>query len=181
MSDFQKQAENLKREGEHTYQAKDYFRAAELFANAADCYQKAGDPKTAAEMKNNQSVALLMAELPEQALQAVQGTDQVFAEQGEIEKQAMALANQASAYEEMGKFSQAGTKYQQAGDLFLKIGDSAEHLKISQSISSLKLKQRDPLGAVFVLHQGLEKIEQPTLRQRFLKQVLSIPKAMIGR
>lgn len=181
MSGFQKQAENLKSEGEHTYQAKDYSQAAEIFADAADCYQKAGDPLTAAEMKNNQSVALLMADLPEQALQAVLGTGQVFAEQGASEKQAMALANQASAHEALGEFSQAGTCYQQAGDLFLKIGNFAEHLKISQSISSLKLKQRDPLGAVFVLHRGLEKIEQPTLRQRFLKQVLSIPKAMMGR
>jgi tetratricopeptide (TPR) repeat protein len=168
-------------------QGKDYFggnayrEAAAAFSEAADHYQLSGKPLLATEMKNNQSVALLKNHQPREALLAARDTDRVFRLAGDPRKQAMSLANQAAAYQELKEFQQAEGMYLKAREIFLDLGEDEMQMQIAQSLSSLKLKQQDPLGAVFVMQQALEEIEQPTLRQRLLRSILSIPKALLGR
>ena len=48
-------------QAKRTYQAGDYLQAAQEFAEAASAYADVGDALMSAEMKNNQSVALLRA------------------------------------------------------------------------------------------------------------------------
>ena len=62
-----------------TYQAGDYVQAAQEFAGAASVYAGLADALMSAEMKNNQSVALLLAGEAQAALDAVIGRKAVRA------------------------------------------------------------------------------------------------------
>ena len=52
----------LAESGKQEYEKGDFITAADLFSQAARAYQNVQDALNAAEMKNNQSVALLQAE-----------------------------------------------------------------------------------------------------------------------
>jgi hypothetical protein len=51
----------LAEKGKKEYEAGNYIAAADLFSQAAQAYISKADELNAAEMKNNQSVALLQA------------------------------------------------------------------------------------------------------------------------
>ena len=63
----------LEEEAKDLYRAGKFQQAAECFSQAAAFYLDQGEDLLAAEMSNNQSVALLKAKKPQMALDAVQG------------------------------------------------------------------------------------------------------------
>ena len=65
----------------------------------------------AAEMSNNESVALLQAGQPGRALEAARGTDALFASASDPKRQAMALGNQAAALDALGRSDEALETY----------------------------------------------------------------------
>ena len=132
-------------------------------------------------MRNNQCVALLKANRPHEALDIVRGTDLVFLEKGETLKQAMALANEATALKELGINQRAIERFSQAAAIFDQLNEKEMHLQTMQSLSGLKLKTRNIPGALFSLQQGLEDLEKPNLRQKLLLKLLKIPQNMIGK
>jgi len=168
-------------EGKQLYTAGKYKGAASAFSQAGILYQEQGQDLQAAEMRNNQSVALLKAKLPQEALAAVQGTAAVFEKEGDQLKQAMAFANEATALKDLGQDSKAIEKYNLAADLFAELNESEMHLQVRQSISSLKLKSRNLIGAFFSMQEGLEQVEKPTLRQRLFIKLLKIPQKLLNK
>lgn len=167
--------------GKAFYRDKKYLQAADAFSMSAGGYDADGAPLLAAEMRNNQAVALLMAKRPRQALEAVEGTSEQFLEAGEIKKAAMALANQATALRDLGESDKAIEFFLRAADSFRSSGEEEMYLQTMQSISSIKMKHRDLLGALFSMKSGLESLEKPTLRQKVLKSLLSIPGKLLGK
>ena len=168
-------------EAKELYAGKKYLQAAAAFAKAAADYLQQDWHLHAAEMRNNQCVALLKGNKPRQALEAVQGTDSVFLEEGDFLKQAMAIANQATALKELGESHSAIEKFSQAAAIFDQLDQKEMHLQTMQSLSGLKLKTRNIPGALFSMQEGLESLEKPTLRQKILIRLLKIPQKMIGK
>lgn len=162
-------------DGQSAYQSEEYEKAAHYFARAAESFQIAGETLKAAEMRNNQSVAWLQAGHPEQALNVVEGTEQVFAQAGDLHCQAMAIGNRASALEDLGELQTALVDFTQSADIFQQIGARDEYAQVMKSISALKLRQRNPLGALASLQDGLETLERPNWKQRLVKRLLKIP------
>lgn len=68
-------------------------------------------------MANNCSVAYLKAGNAAAALEAVTGTDAIFAEKGDRLRQAMALGNQAAALEGLNQLDAAIGSYNQSAEL----------------------------------------------------------------
>ena len=167
--------------GKSFYREKKYLQAAEAFSRAAEEYAAGGDVLLSAEMRNNQGVALLMAKKPRQALSAVEGTSEIFLEAGEIIKGAMALANRAAAFKDLGERDQAVVYFSQAAESFLIAGEEEMYLQTMQSISSLKMRNRNLMGALFSMQSGLKELKKPTWRQKLLKGLLSIPDKLLGR
>ena len=66
---------------------------------AAQAYTSAKDELNTAEMMNNQSVALLQAGKAKEALQATEGTEDIFQKAGDIKRQGIAVSNRAAALE----------------------------------------------------------------------------------
>ena len=168
-------------EGKQLYAAGKYQEAASAFSQAGILYLEQGQDLQAAEMKNNQSVALLKAKQPQEALAVVQGTAVVFEKKGDQLKQAMAFANEATALKDLGQDSKAIEKYNLAADLFAELNESEMQLQVRQSISSIKLKSRNLIGAFFSMQEGLEQVEKPTLRQRLFLKLLKIPQKLLNK
>jgi tetratricopeptide (TPR) repeat protein len=154
------------------YQAGDYPAAIQAFAEAAKAYADAGDVPMSAEMKNNQSVALLRDKQAQAALEAAQGTDAVFAEIGDLRRQGMALANQASALEALKRIKEAIDYYTRAGNALEKSGEVDLRLEVMQLLSSLYLRRFKFFDAIITLQSGLAAIKNPTPKQRFMKKLL---------
>ena len=163
------------------YQAGKFQQAAEGFSKAAAYYLDMGEKLLAAEMRNNQSVALLKSKKPRLALEVVQGTDQVFLAAGDLLKQGMALANQATALQEMGEKQKAIDDFNRAADIFKQSGEEEMYLQTMQSISALKMKTRNVIGALFSMQEGLDELEKPNLRQKLLRSLLRIPQNLINK
>ena len=175
------QADFLANEGKSLYQAKKYLPAAENFARAAEIYDAAGDTLLGAEMRNNQCVSLLLGKKPQQALDAVQGTSELFKADGQMTTAGMALANEASARKDLGETEPAIDLFTQAADIFQAAGEDQLYLETMQSVSGLKMKSRNLTGALFAMQKGLEGVQKPTLRQRLLKNLLNIPDKLLNK
>ncbi|MBS1249148.1 MAG: hypothetical protein MAG431_00721 [Chloroflexi bacterium] len=162
-------------DGKRAYQAGEFEQAARAFAGAAEGFQVAGDTLKAAEMRNNQSVAFLQADLPEEAKRVVEGTAQIFAQADDPKRQALALGNLAAAMEGMGELRTALVTYTQSAEILQEIGAQEEYAHVMKSISALKLRLKNPLGALASMDEGMEAIGSPNWKQRLVKRLLKIP------
>jgi len=168
-------------EAKDLYRAGKFKQAADGFSQAAAFYLEMDEQLLAAEMRNNQSVALLKAKEPRLALEAVQGTDEIFRNAGDPLKQGMALANQATALQDLGEKEQAIDGFNRAAEIFKDNGEKQLFLQTMQSISSLKMKSRNLVGALFSMQEGLDALENPNLRQKILRTLLRIPQNLIDK
>jgi tetratricopeptide (TPR) repeat protein len=171
----------IEEEAKNLYGSGNYQEAAKVFSRAANFYLENGDELRSAEMRNNQSVSLLQANQPEFALKVVLGTEETFYQAGDQLKQGMALANQASALQALGRHQEAIEKFSLAATIFNEIGQQEMFLQTKQSISGLKLRTKNIPGALISMQEGLEEIEKPNLRQRLLRSLLKIPQQMLDR
>jgi tetratricopeptide (TPR) repeat protein len=167
--------------GKKFFRAGKFQQAAEAFSMAASSYLELGDETQAAEMRNNQAVALLKAKDPHGALAAVRGTDQIFLAGGQELNAAMALANQATAYEDAGEADKALQLFIEGAKLFKVLGEQEMYLQTMQSVSRIKFKQRNIPGALVSMQEGLEELERPNLRQKLLRNLLKFPQNYLER
>jgi tetratricopeptide (TPR) repeat protein len=167
--------QQIESEAKSFYQAGDYMKAAKSFEAALQGYTLANEVIMAAEMANNCSVSYLMAGESQSALQALEGAEFVFIQAGDQKRQAMTIGNQAAALDALGRLDEAEQKYWQAAEILKELGEIELRLPIMQSISSLQLRTGRHFQAVASMYAGVDKIKNPTLKQRFLKHLLGIP------
>jgi tetratricopeptide (TPR) repeat protein len=174
LSDFIEKAKSA-------YEAEDFEEAAQWYERAAGQYSLQGDPLNAAEMANNRSVSMLRGGNAQGALQASQGTEKVFAEAGDLKRQAMAFGNQAAALESLHKDEEAIQLYQQSNQLLKQLNEQSLRVYVLQSLSGLQLRQRHYMNAMATMEAALEIKPNLGLRERFLKKLLQIVFKMLGR
>ncbi|KAF0108376.1 MAG: hypothetical protein FD146_950 [Anaerolineaceae bacterium] len=173
MNDYQS-PEILAEEGKRLYADGKYLLAAEVFASAARAFAAQGDAPMAAEMKNNQCVALLQGKQVQAALEAVSDTEAVFAGAGDLRRQGMALANQAAALEALKRRAEAADLYERAASLLEQAGEDQLRADVLRSLSALKARKGQGLDALIAMQDGLGGVKAPTLKQRILKQLLRL-------
>lgn len=158
-----------------TYNGGDYAAAAQGFESAANAYRAQDDHLIAAEMANNQSVALLQAGDAQAALDAVTGTEAVFQKAGDQCRVAFALGNRAAALEALKRLEEAEKAYIASADLLKSLGEEEMYTQVMQSLSALQLRSGRQLEALASMQAGVSVIEKPTLKQRLLKKLLAAP------
>ena len=99
--------QELTEEGKAAYKRGDYLASARAYQAAAQGYEATGDALTAAELLNNSSVAYLRLGDGEGALQAVEGTPEVFASAQDIRRQGIALGNLGAALDAVKRIDAA--------------------------------------------------------------------------
>jgi tetratricopeptide (TPR) repeat protein len=159
----------LAEDGKRAFGKKQFDLAADLFRQAADGYSLNRAELLAAEMKNNLSVALLQAGKPREALEAALDTDQVFAGANDLNRQAMAIGNQAAALEALKRYDEAIAYYEKSADLFAQAGAGDMQAMVMKSAAALKLKSGKITDSAFKMMGALEAKEKPTFFERILK------------
>lgn len=173
--------QQLGKEGKTAYGHGDYLAAAQAFDAAQAGFKLTGATLEAAEMANNCSVAYLQAEEAEKALQAVDGTEAIFAQAGDLRRQGMALGNRGAALEALDRKEEALQAYQQSADLLQEAGEDQMRVHVMQSLSMLQLNMGKQLQALASMQAGLDGVRRPTPKQSMLKKLLKIPFEMVNR
>ncbi len=164
----------LAKQGKEEYGKANYKAAAGLFAQAAQAYASGKDELNAAEMKNNESVALLQAGNAKDALQATDGTENVFLKAGDIKRQGIAVSNRAAALEGLKKWKEALAEYDRAAALFEEAGEGDMHSIVRKAAANINLKHLKVLDSQMDVFDSLRLVEKPTLTQRFMKFLMRI-------
>jgi len=164
--------QQLADQGKQAFIAKKYDQAASAFSEAASAYEALDDALNAAEMKNNLSVTLLQAGQAQAAYDAVAGTDEVFAQAGDVKRQAMAFGNLAAALEALKKNEQAIEAYERSAALFAEAGEGDMRSTVLQSAAKLKLLRGNMVDSALSMIGSVESAKKPNLLQRFLRFIL---------
>jgi tetratricopeptide (TPR) repeat protein len=167
--------QNWLNSGKKAYQKKKYAEAAEFFSQAAQEFAKNGEVILAAEAANNWSVAALQAGDRQNAFLAVEGTAEIFAEAGDIQRQGIAYGNLGAAYEALGHLDEAIVSFEQSSILLKEAGDNEMRQHVMQALSALQLKTGKQLQALATLQAGLEGLESKSPKQKFIQKLLDIP------
>jgi tetratricopeptide (TPR) repeat protein len=162
----------LAEKAKQIYEMGDMEAAIQAYRDAAAAFLSVGDQLMAAEMKNNLSVSLLRVGQAQSALEAVDGTDVVFAAAGDDRRLGIAHANRASAYESLKRHKDAIEEYEKAGKSLEKAGEDQMRAQVMQLLSALYLRRWKLLNAVIALQSGLTGVKDPTPKQRLMKKVL---------
>jgi len=173
--------EQIASQAKTAYQDEDYSQAAGLYKTAQDMYETSGDSLNAAEMANNRSVSLLKAGDPKAALQAVEGTENTFANAGDVKRQAMALANKAAALEGLKKLPEALALYEESSGLLKQIGEKELRAYVLKSISAIQLRQGDRLQAVASMDAALDNKPQLGVIDRIMRRLIQWVYRLLGR
>lgn len=174
-------ADQYAKDGAQAYQRKDYSTAASAFQSASQAFAVLGDQFGAAEMANNQSVALLQNGEAQAALDAVAGTELIFARAGDVLHQAMALGNAAAALEALDRLEESLELYTQCADLLKEIGETQVRADVMQSLSALQLRLGRRLQAIATMQAGLDGLEKPSIKQRVARKLLETPFKLMNR
>jgi tetratricopeptide (TPR) repeat protein len=159
----------LAEQGQEEYASGNHVAAADLFARASQAYLNAKDELNAAEMRNNQSVALLQAGRAKEALQATEGTEAVFEKAGDVKRQGFAVGNRAAALEGLKKYDEALAEYERAASLLEQAGEGDMHSVVRKAAANLNLKRGRVTAAQMDVYDSLRLVERPSLTQRFMK------------
>lgn len=165
---------SLAERGKQEYEKGKYLSAADLFSQAAQAYASAKDELNAAEMKNNQSVALLQAGKAKEALQATDGTEEIFQQTGDLKRQGIAISNRATALEGLKKWDEALAEYDRAASLFEEIGEGDMHSIVRKASANINLKRGHITDTQMDVYDSLRLVKKPTLTQRFIKFLMRI-------
>jgi len=156
-------------QGKDEYAKGNHIAAADLFAQAAQAYTDIQDELNAAEMKNNQSVALLQAGKAEDALHATDGTEEIFQKAGDIKRQGIAVGNRAAALEGLKKYQDAIAEYERAASMLEQAGEGDMHSVVRKAAANLHLKHGHISAAQMDVYDSLRLVEKPNFTQRILK------------
>ena len=166
----------LNEKGKESFQNADYDEAAEFFRQAAEAYALAKDEASAAESKNNMSVALLQTGKPQEAFDAALNTDAYFESIKDVRRQAMALGNQAAALEALDRLDEAAAAYERSAELFAQVNEGDMRAMVLKSSAAIKLKKGKVSEAAFKMMGSLEAKDNPGLFDRILKFFLRLIK-----
>ena len=154
------------------YQEGEYENAARLFGEAASAFQAQGELLDAAEMKNNQSVALLQAGDAQGSFDSAHGTAQVFFASGDFRRQGMAFGNEATALTSLGRLDEAMQSYRLSAEALEKAGEDQLRATVMQALAGIQLRKGKIMDALLSMQIGLAGVKQPSLKQKILRGML---------
>jgi tetratricopeptide (TPR) repeat protein len=164
--------DQLSKDGFKKFESKKYREAADCFQQCVTALDEADLALDAAEMRNNLGVALVRAGEPQAALEALRETDRQFADAGDINRQGMALANQASAFEGLKSYEEAIQYYEKAIECFKESGEKKLLSTTLRNISDLQMKTGKQYQAIASLQSAFQENPEKNLTNSFFKRSL---------
>ena len=123
-------------------------------------------------MKNNKSVALLKMGRAQEALEAAMGTQDIFAQAGDLKRKGMAVGNQAAALEALKHFDEAFAAYEESAGIFAEAGERDLRAMVLKAAAGIKLRRGKLTDSALKMIGSLEAKEKPTIFERMLMNIL---------
>lgn len=161
-------------QGKKEYEKGNFRAAANFFLQAAHAYDSANDSLNAAEMRNNQSVALLQAGKAGEALQVTEGTEEIFKQAGDSKRQGISVSNRAAALEGMKRWKEALAEYERAASILEQAGEGDMHSMVRKASANIHLKLGHVNDTQMDIYDSLRLVEKPTFAQRMMKFLMRI-------
>ena len=156
------------------FKQKKYVQAASLFEAIADAYQDLNEVLKSTEMKNNASVAYLMAGDPQKSYELSKDTHLFFEETKDWKNYGLAIGNQASALENLGKKDQALEFFQIAADKLKMAGEKESRAYVLKRISALQIQRGEQLDALGSMTAALQNLPKLSRREKILKKLTDL-------
>jgi tetratricopeptide (TPR) repeat protein len=156
------------------FKQKKYVDAARLFEKLASAYQDLKEVCKSAEMMNNASVAYLMAGDPQKSYELSKDTHLTFEETKDWKNYGLAMGNQASALENLGKKDLALEYYQIAADKLKLAGEKESRAFVLKRISALQIQKGDQLDALGSMTAALHNLPELSRREKILKKLTDL-------
>lgn len=172
--------QELSDEGKAAYQRGDFLESARAYQAAAQGYQAVEDALTAAEMLNNSSVAYLRLGDGEAALDAVEGTPEVFAAAQDVRRQGIALGNLGAALDAMKRSDEAIEAYQRSSELLGQVGEDDLRAHVLKSLSVLQMRKGEQMEAVTTMQASLEAGGKSAGKGNIFSRLFKRPPKEIG-
>ncbi|MFZ6030336.1 MAG: hypothetical protein ACOYYS_21700 [Chloroflexota bacterium] len=166
-------------EAQAAYQRGEYTQAAHSYLALAQSFESMDDGPSAAEARNNASVAWLQANNAKAAYEAAEGTPAAFAAIGDVRRQGMAWGNLAAALDALHRPVEAIQAYEQSLALLDACGEREYRAYVYRALSGLKLKTGNQLEAMAFMDAGLDGLPKLSASQRLLKRLLGIWRKML--
>ena len=161
-------------QGKKEYEKGNFRAAANFFLQAAQALDSANDPLNAAEMRNNQSVALLQAGKPKEALQATEGTEEIFKQANDLKRQGIAISNRAAALEGLKRWKEALAEYERSASFLEQAGEGDMHSMVRKASANIHIKLGHVNDTQMDIYDSLRLVEKPTFTQRLMKFLMRI-------
>lgn len=174
-------ADQLAEEALENFRRDQFDAALDGFREAEALYAADGQNVRRAEMANNIAVTLIQLDRPQEALEALHGTADLFAEAGEQRLQAQAIGNEASAYEALHDPAKAIALYQRSLTIFDEIGDSDARSYTLQALSRMQLKSGQAFQALDSMQAALDARPKRGLIGRVVQSLLRLPSRWLNR
>lgn len=155
------------------FEDKKYSEAARIFHQILSSLDPNRTPLEVAEVRNNLSVVYLKDGQAQAAYDQALGTDRVFADHNETEKQAMSLGNIAAALVELGRLDEALDYYQQSSALFQQCGNREMRGFVLREISTLQMRRGKQIESLFAMDAALQTKPDLSWRERILKNLMA--------
>ncbi|MDX9851613.1 MAG: hypothetical protein RBT01_13980 [Anaerolineaceae bacterium] len=156
------------------FKRKKYSEAARLFESLAERFQESKEETNSAEMKNNASVAYLLAGDPQRSYDLAKDTHLVFEASQDWKNYGLALGNQASALENLGKKDLALEYYEIAAEKLKIAGEKESRAYVLKRISALQIQRGEQLDALGSMTAALHNLPKLSRREKILKKLTDI-------
>ncbi len=165
-------ASALKDEGMQLYREGRFEEAAAKFAEAQQAFAAMNDQKEVAECVNNRGVCFRQAAKFDEAVTAFEEARPIFQTLNDSMGEAQVIGNMAALAESKGDAEQAEELYLQAIEMFTRAGAQDYVKDTYTTLSKLKLRRRDIMGAMTAFDAGLEQLDHPNLIERMARKIL---------
>jgi len=112
---------------------------------------------------------LLQAGKAKDALQATEGTEEIFQKAGDTKRQGIAVSNRAAALEGLGQWNEALAEYDRAATLFEEVGEGDMHSIVRKAAANINLKRGRFVDSQMDVYDSLRLVKKPTFVQRIMK------------
>lgn len=163
---------SLQDEGINLYRNGQYAEAAAKFVEAQQAYAAANDQPNAAECANNCGVCWRQAAKWDEATAAFAEARSMFQALNDAKGEGQVVGNLGDLAESQNDKDRAAELYLEAIDLLEKAGAKDLAKDTYTSLSRLRLKRRDFMGAIGAYDAGIDEIEKPSVMQRVVRRIL---------
>jgi len=173
-------SEKHQKKGLKAFQTGDYEEAKTHFEAALLAAQTEGDRKKEAEALNDLGVICRELDDLDGAFDALETALDIYTELEDAKGEGITLGNMGKVEEAKQLYEDAIQSYIEAASIFEEINETEMAMYCWQSLSRLRMHQKDWLGAIVAYEEGIAHLPDRSIKKKVLQKVLQLPFKVAG-